>query len=287
MPYLQKTCPAYLEEIQGLADGAQVEFETILALNVRTEIGFGLLNDGCTAFAIKTKTDSFIGQNWDWDEIQAANIIRLKIAQNGKPTIDMMTEAGIIGKIGLNNAGVGVTLNAIYATGVAFDRLPCHLALKSALESWSLQEAKSKLTRDGVASACHIIVADIQDGSIGFENTAFDQIELEMVHGINVHTNHMVQTHSVIDRRELADSCFRLDRIRQLLTESGSVEPSISKLRNMLRDEENSPCAINRSATEKSRLRTIFSIVMDLGNKYAIVKMGRPTEDGEEVELRP
>jgi len=287
LPYLQESWPAYLEEIRGLADGAGVGYETVLALNVRTEIGFGMLNDGCTAFAWKTKSGSFIAQNWDWEGQQKDNIVVVKIVQQGKPTIHMMTEAGIIGKIGMNSAGLGVTLNAISARGVSFDKLPCHLALRTALESTSLQEAKIKLNKAGVASACHIQVADAGTGSIGFENTAFDQVELEMKDGINTHSNHLtVARPNVKDNGMLRDSPFRLDRVRELLAGLGS-EPTFDQLKDVLKDDKNAPCAINRSPTEKSTIRTLFSIVMDLQNRYASVKMGKPTETGEELELRP
>ena len=286
-PYLQKSWPAYLEEIRGLADGAGVEYETVLALNVRTEIGFGMLNDGCTAFAWKTRSDSFIAQNWDWESQQKGNIVVVKIEQQGKPTIHMMTEAGIIGKIGMNSAGLGVTLNAISARGVSFDKLPCHLALRTALESTSLQEAKMKLNKAGVASACHIQVADAETGSIGFENTAFDQVELEMKGGINTHSNHLtVARVDIEDKGMLRDSPFRLERARELLEGLGS-EPTVDQLKDVLKDEKNAPCAINRSPTEKSTIETLFSIVMDLQKRYASVKMGKPTETGQEFELRP
>lgn len=243
-----------------------------------------MLNDGCTAFAWKTKTGSFIAQNWDWESEQKENIICARIAQKGKPTIHMMTEAGIIGKIGLNSAGVGVTLNAISARGVAFDKLPCHLALRAALESTSLQEARTKLTKAGVGSACHITVADTEEGSIGFENTAFDQVELEMVDGINTHSNHLTRPHRVEDKFMLADSPFRLSRVRELLKDVG--EPTVPKLRDVLKDEKNGPCSICRSPTEKSSIQTLFSIVMDLQNRTAVVKMGKPVEGGEELELK-
>ncbi|KAK5957348.1 hypothetical protein OHC33_001721 [Knufia fluminis] len=287
LPYLEKSWPAYLEEIRGLADGAGVEYETILALNVRTEIGYGMLNDGCTAFAWKTKTGSFIAQNWDWEGQQSGNIVVARIAQEGKPTIHMMTEAGIIGKIGMNSAGVGVTLNAIAAKGVSFDKLPCHLALRTALESTSLQEARVKLNKAGVASACHIQVADAETGSIGFENTAFDQAELQMKDGVNTHSNHLTVSHNgVEDKGMLKDSPFRLDRVRELLVRL-APGPTIDQLKDVLKDDKNSPCAINRSPTEKSTIRTLFSIVMDLRKRTASVKMGKPTEGGEELELRP
>ncbi|KAK5093949.1 hypothetical protein LTR70_004475 [Exophiala xenobiotica] len=287
LPYLEKSWPAYLEEMRGIADGAKVEYETILALNVRTEIGFGLLNDGCTAFAWKTKSGSFIAQNWDWEGQQKGNIVVAKIAQEGKPTIHMMTEGGIIGKIGMNSAGVGVTLNAIRAKGISFDKLPCHLALRTALESTSLQDARVKLNKAGVGSACHIQVADVETGNIGFECTASDQVELEMQNGINTHSNHLTVSHSGIeDKLMLKDSPFRLDRVRELLAGLGP-EPTIDQLKDVLKDDKNSPCAINRSPTEKSTIQTLFSIVMDLQKGYASVKMGKPTETGEEVELRP
>ncbi|KAK5087172.1 hypothetical protein LTR05_004343 [Lithohypha guttulata] len=287
LPYLTSTWPSYLEEVRGIADGAGVPFESILALNVRTEIGFGMLNDGCTAFAWKTKTASFIAQNWDWEGQQKDNIMCVRVVQKDKPTIHMMTEAGIIGKIGMNSAGVGVTLNAIAAKGVSFDKLPCHFALRIVLESTSLQEAKQKLNKAGLASACHITVADAETGSIGFENTAVDQIELHMKDGLNMHTNHItVQRPGVEDKGMLADSPFRLERIEELLKSAGP-EPSMQQLRDILKDDKNSPCAINRSPTEKATIQTLFSIVMDLQNRCAVVKMGRPTEGGEELELRP
>ncbi|KAI7562004.1 hypothetical protein KC343_g8394, partial [Hortaea werneckii] len=106
-PVLRRKWPAYLEEISGLAAGAGVELADIIAVNVRTEIAFGLFSDGCTALSWRTGSASFLAQNWDWMEEQKAHLIVLEIEQHGKPTIKMVTEAGLIGKIGLNSAGVG------------------------------------------------------------------------------------------------------------------------------------------------------------------------------------
>lgn len=64
-PIIAEKWPEYLDEMAGVAEGAGVPLEDILALNVRTEIAFGLARDGCTAVAMKSGTDSFLGQNWD------------------------------------------------------------------------------------------------------------------------------------------------------------------------------------------------------------------------------
>jgi len=39
--YLDQNFPQYIEEMRGIAEGAGVSYEDILALNVRTEIAFG------------------------------------------------------------------------------------------------------------------------------------------------------------------------------------------------------------------------------------------------------
>lgn len=285
---LQASYPTYIQEMEGLATGAGVSFPSILALNVRTEIGYGMATDGCTAFAWKTANASFLAQNWDWQSEQTPNIISLHITKPGVPAMHFMTEAGIIGKVGLNAAGVGVTLNAIAAKGVDTTRLPCHLALRTVLESTSRADAEAKLTKSGIASSCHIQIADASTGGIGLESTAYDTVLMRQnLAGVITHSNHFVLKHSTeCANKALPDSPGRLARIQELLKESRE-EPSMAEVRELLKDERNYPTAICRAPTEKSSLATLFSVVMDLKDGFGMVKMGRPTEGGQEIVLRP
>ena len=202
----------------------------------------------------------------------------------------MMSEGGIIGKIGLNSAGVGVTLNAIQAPGVAYDKLPCHLALRTVLNNNSREAAAEALRKTGVASACHITIADASTGGIGLECTALDIVEMPMekdgqLRGTCTHSNHLVKKHKVEGTLFLNDSPFRLDRIQELMRDVG--KPALQEISEMLKDDKNYPTSINRAVGEKSTSQTLFSIVMDLKQGFAKVKMGRPTEGGEVFELRP
>ena len=282
---VQSKWPEMIQEMQGIADGGGVDFYDILALNVRTEIAYGMYSDGCTAFAWKTKDSSFLAQNWDWSSEQRQNIIRADIDQPGKPKISMMTEGGIVGKIGLNSAGVGVTLNAIRALGVSYDKMPVHLALRTVLNSNTGAEAANALRDSGVAAAAHIQIADKDTGTVGFECTSADIVELPMdSNGVCTHSNHLIKDHKVQDKTFLADSPLRLDRIRELI--EASEDPTMESLAGLLKDEQNYPTAINRAQTEKSSIETLFSIVMDLTKGQAVVRMGRPTENGQTLELR-
>jgi isopenicillin-N N-acyltransferase like protein len=205
----------------------------------------------------------------------------------------MMAEAGIIGKIGLNSSRVGVTLNAIKAHGVDFAKLPCHLALRTVLNSSSRTEAVDKLMEAGVASACHITVADAATGGLGLECSAKDIVPMSMSDaGVCTHSNHFVQAHTegvAGAKLMMADSPFRLERIRALIAREGpDATPSFERIERLLQDEEGYPTSICRAPTEKSSLETLFSICMDLGETRARVKMGRPVEEGrEKLELRP
>ncbi|KAG0646072.1 Acyl-coenzyme A:6-aminopenicillanic-acid-acyltransferase 40 kDa [Hyphodiscus hymeniophilus] len=289
-PYLQASWAQYVDEMRGVAEGAGVTYEDILALNVRTEIAFGAFNDGCTALSWKGAGTSILAQNWDWNTDQAENLICLKIKKENGLGIEMITEAGIIGKIGLNGKGVGCTLNAIKAKGVSFSKLPCHLALRTVMESDSRESAITTLDEAGVASACHILVADVTGGT-GLECSSEDIVRLEMNReGIVTHTNHYVLDHkpTVIESHDwLVDTRFRLRRIGELLNAAKEEQPSPEVVETFLKDDmEGDGASICRSS-KNDALATLFSIVMDLGNKRARVLEGRPAVPVSKLILSP
>lgn len=303
VPRLQASCSRYLEEIHGLADGAEVSFLDVLALNVRTEIMFGLFtdpnsanhasipSDGCTSLGwVDEAGQSFLAQNWDWQRAQRPNLIVCHISQPDTkvPRISMVTEAGIIGKIGLNSNGVGCCLNAIRARGVDQSKLPVHFALRTVLESPSREAAIARIKTLGVAGSAHILVGD-HEGSTGLECTPLGIREVAMDASRRVyHTNHLILAHPEVDEPPwLEDSHLRLARIRNLAEGTGAAKVDVSQLLEMLKDEEGGPCSINRRQEGASGFETLFTIIMNLEKGEAMVKVGRPTEDGEEIRLAP
>jgi isopenicillin-N N-acyltransferase like protein len=213
----------------------------------------------------------------------------LKIEKENGLKIQTITEAGIIGKIGMNSFGVGCTLNAITAKGVSFTKLPCHLALRTVLESHSRSEAVAALEKWGVASACHILVADATGGT-GLECSSEDIVHLEMdARGVVSHTNHYVLPHTegVLEKKGwLPDTDFRLGRVGDLL--EGVKESSEDVLWGIFRDEvEGDGASICRKRKEASgghgAIASLFGIVMDLGEKKAEVLVGRPIDPTEKL----
>ncbi|XEU99982.1 hypothetical protein FSHL1_005269 [Fusarium sambucinum] len=299
---LRNISPRHAEELQGLADGAGVDLLDIVALNVRTEITFSLYTedpttpiqtDGCTSAAFRQPNgEVLLAQNWDWQPKQAPNLLICHISQPGTdiPNISMVTEAGVIGKIGINSAGVGTTLNAVRARGVDNTKLPIHLALRTALESKSAREAANKLYKMGTAGSGHILVSDPSD-AIGLECTSIGIKEINLdSNGTLVHTNHLLLEHPGVDEPGwLPDSKVRFARMSELIQNkitSGNIDHD--SLFELFKDEQGYPASINRDVTtHRDGTTTLFNINMDLAKGKAKVNMGRPTSWTERLELSP
>jgi isopenicillin-N N-acyltransferase-like protein len=219
---------------------------------------------------------------------QKENLIALTIHQQAcnKPTIKMITEAGLIGKIGLNSAGVGVCLNAIKAKGMDASRIPCHLGLRLVLDSFSREEAVRGLEVCGVASSCHMLVADAT-GGVGLEWSSKDLRKVEMNEARQVfHTNHYLAVHEqgVVDTVWLKDSLVRIVRVQELCGRLGD-SPTAGEVAEVFKDEKGLPTSICRNERDGSGTGTLFNIVMDLEAKKAKVTLGRPVEPEEHFEL--
>lgn len=217
---------------------------------------------------------------------QKQNLIITRIAQVGKPTIVQVTEAGIIGKIGFNSAGVGTLFNAIKVHGVDSTRLPAHFGLRMALESSSVGDAVQKLEGIGMASSAHILLGDANT-SLGLEFTksTFAHVEPDG-QGRVVHANHLLREHfGETDTVWLKDSLARVRTMAENAEALGE-RPGWEAVSRLFEDEQNAPGSICRTETKDTGSATLFNIVMDLRTKKAVVRLGRPTEVEEVVDLQ-
>jgi hypothetical protein len=223
-----------------------------------------------------------------WAMQQKENLILLIIHSNSLPTIKMVTEAGLIGKIGMNSNGVGVCLNAIRTKGCDASRIPVHLGLRMVLESESAKEAVSTLESVGMAGSGHMLIGD-RSGSVGLEFTTTSFAHLPMDdHGRVYHSNHLLVEHPGVSAMDwLKDSKDRVVRIRELAGryDSDHGEPSLTDFGQLFEDQENFPCSIWRAEEGISDFATLFNIVMDLTNGHAIVRVGKPDQLDETVQL--
>jgi hypothetical protein len=115
IPYIERYDREIMEEIKGISLGSGQDLIDLLVLNARSEIITNLgrkaaMTDGCTSVAATSEVtrtqETLLGQNWDWHPRISPGMIVLEIIQPPRPTILMVTEAGIVGKIGMNSERV-------------------------------------------------------------------------------------------------------------------------------------------------------------------------------------
>ena len=283
--------PELLEEMKGIAEGAGLEFEDIMALNARSEVVFAenVMSDACTSFSVLPEASknqhTYIGQNWDWRAGSIDNLIILKIKQENKPSIFMVTEAGIIGKIGFNSKGLGVCLNALSVVGKA-EGMPLHVTLRRILNSNTINEALMKINGIKNAGPGNYLMAQNDGCTLTVEKTpeAWDFILSE--NGVLMHTNHIV---SDVLRAKVKDqgptvfpnTILRYDVMKRLLQrESGNID--VEYIKSCLRTHCQFPDGIchhtNETLPLANRLTTVFSIIMDLNTSEVWLTLGPPCE---------
>lgn len=230
--------PELADEIEGIARGSGLDVAAIAALNARTEL-LAAGRGECSTIACLgdvTASGEPIGmQTWDWHDAIADSWLRWTIDHPGGHRVETMTEAGIVGKIGMSSAGVGVLLNIL---GHRDDGpplgVPVHVLTRTVLDrAPNGVRALEILTAATVsASSAATIVAADEDGG------AVCAVELSPAgpgfvtpddRGVLVHTNHFVAEpgrSGDTGVREGPDSVLRLDHARRAMArlEAGTVD---------------------------------------------------------------
>jgi len=287
--YLSKTrdfAPDYVEEMRGIAEGANVDLLDIAALNARTEIMFAQLDaQECTTLSLLPPATEggrvIAAQNWDFYRQLRDSIVILHVHQENKPNFVMVSEAGMIGGIGMNDRGIGVLLNALTADTTC-QGIPLRTRMRAMLDSDTLAEAYAKGSHKPT-SVGHL-VATHQDGiAIAFEmdSKGFETIIPE--DGVWVHTNHyvgrkMYQAHDAAPR---ASTYIRLQRIQALVKEAhGKITKET--VMHMLRDHAGYPYSLCTHENSKDPVTTQyvtnFAIIMDLTEGCFYLAPGNPCE---------
>ncbi|MCM2971709.1 C45 family autoproteolytic acyltransferase/hydolase [Larsenimonas suaedae] len=284
-PAIEQASPELLEEMAGIADGARVDLLDILVLNARSEIvlthaGRPVQSDGCSALYQRHPDDDslWLAQNWDWIPDQREALVALTLHPDNKPAIHMITEAGIIGKIGMNALGVGVCLNALRSR-ICKPKLPVHVMLRRILESDGVEHALDMVDEIGTASPAHFLIADADGKAASVEVSPMGDTAMLPRKGALFHTNHLVSRHLPPDLEDFPnpDSFDRLERLRAL---SQDTAPSFDTLFERLSDEHGAPNSICRYVDPErpaaERMETLFTIVMNLKERSLRYSFGRP-----------
>ena len=280
-PAIDAAHPCYLDEMAGIAEGAGLREDDVLAINVRTEVMFAAVArraaGECTAFAVLPGATAgggtLIGQNWDWKPHMTDTVVVLEAEQDEGPSYVTVVEAGLLAKTGMNEAGIGLVTNALISDEDRGDPgLPYHVILRAILDAANLPGALDAVTHHPRASAANYLVANREGMAVNVEAAPGDHSRVWLSWpdpDTLVHANHYVCETGLKDvmRWYSPDSPFRHQRATALLRDArGRVD--VEMLQALMRDHVNHPAGVcshpDLSLPELEQDMSVLSVIYDL-----------------------
>lgn len=292
----QNKYPELIEEIEGIAEGANCQFNDVFALNCRSEILFADTNsDECTSLAKsysdKGRLKTIIAQNWDWYQSVLDYQVILKIeGHDVTPPIVTFTEAGQLAKIGMNGSGIGLTVNNLNPD---FNQIgiPWVLIARKILECNSFTEGLGTILSNTKGHSMNYLLGQVGGLVANIESSPIRDTIIRPNEGGIAHTNHYIEPPSgVIDLKYVDDpfpSTFaRLWTAENKLKMLGNKEP-IKGIKEILRDHSDHPFSIcwhkNERLTSQQQHITCLSLIMELEKAVFHYSKGNPCQNNYEI----
>ncbi len=320
MRFVERYAPDSLEEIRGIAQGAGVKVEQVMLLNARNmlskaddeagishnaptpplssvERGFELTRsrrqrraqtEGCTSLMVSAGAsatgEAIAGQNWDNDPAMDPFSLVLIRRPKGKPASMTWTQPGLIAYIGMNDAGIGVCMNALNGPSRR-EGVPWYFIVRAFFEQSSLEgivDAAERAPRTIPANAALVTPQGAADLEVTPQAVRVIQADRT---GRLAHTNHCVHPDLVPHNHRFADRVYgqsvpRKARAETMLSEDGSPV-GVDALKRILSDHDGYPTSICRHPNPDPLTgwqRSVISIILEPSAERMHVSRGNPCE---------
>jgi isopenicillin-N N-acyltransferase like protein len=278
---IEQIYPRIAEEMRAVAQGADVPFEDIVAINARTELLHGYFGktredsddvEGCTGAVVlpgTTREGHMIhAQNWDWRDECVESSIVLKVVPDVGPSMLIFGEAGVMASVGLNNAGLAVTSNHLESEGDGKrEGLPNPIVKRQLLAQCGLGPAIETVLKAERSSSTNFLISHREGEAFDLEATPEQVFWVTPEDDLLVHANHFVSPAARATGRDLglltsADSLYRDSRVRRYLSrDRGRV--TLSTIQAAFQDRFGAPRAVCRSPMQGKVSATVATIIMD------------------------
>lgn len=285
--------PGILDEVAGIAAGANRSVEEILALNGRGELRsgdpFASVAAECTSFVVTDEASGdghvWCGQNWDWRSETAGTALMLRVDQPGKPTFISLVEAGTVARHGANSAGIALNANGLARPFTRGPGLPQPFIRRRILESWTMGDALSAVSEPTAVLSTNILLTSREGFSIDLETTparhGIAYPEGGVLGHANAFTSFVPEQVRETYRPSSSDSLYRGRRVEDALRrapEATSSDAMRALIVEALSDHLGYPNSVCNHPDERAerRYETLASLVLDLTTGDFWVAGGRP-----------
>jgi isopenicillin-N N-acyltransferase-like protein len=290
LPIIEAFDAGHVDEMRGIAAGADVPMSHIVLINARTELlkmaGNPILRegliaergmDGCTTVIVQPERAEggalVHAHNWDWKATCAETCVVLRIRGEDGPDILTFTEAGGLARFGFNSAGIAITGNYLECErDYRQIGVPLALLRRKVLQEPNYSEAFKSVYATPKSASNNLALSHAGTGIVHDLECAPDEtFVIEPANGLLVHANHWLSPIALTKLREggVPDSpCtfWRQQRAERLLARHDRLD--IEDIRRVLLDQTGSPlalCVPPRPSAMTGTSATVASIIMRPG----------------------
>ena len=288
LPFAEERYPQYVDEMRGVAEGANVPFDDVVALNAMEAVTMDALHlTRCTSFAVNEQraADGHVlaAHNEDWVPEDENDVYVVLAKPKEEPPFLAMTYGGLLPNVGFNAYGIAQLIDSVYPNDSRIG-IPRLVVARAVLSSRRISGAIGRmLISRRAAGYNHLLVHESGEMySVEVSAKRFDI--LHGTDGYMVHTNHYLSpTMKEIEKdpEELISSRVRYFRANRLLRENSTH--TIKTLQAIQKDHVNLPnsiCNHNIAGIDPmDRESTISALVIDLTAREMHIAWGNPCQN--------
>ncbi len=292
---IEEFAPNLAAEIRGIAGGAALSPSRVAAINARTELlaRAGVISRGECSAVVSLGRDGqapVAGQTWDWHEELSDSWLVWTIQHPDGHRVHTLTEYGVVGKIGVTSASIGVlfTLLRHRRDGLGSIGVPVHVLSRSVLDrARDVSQALELIASARVSASTSLNVVAWRDGECTAATAELHPGGPSWVlpdeDGLLIHTNHFVARTAEgddLETQRYPDSLTRYEILRRRLhgTRLASRDALLAALTSHVGAHGGVCCHPREDAVFGDRQTTIATVSLDVAAGSLAVRPGRPCE---------
>lgn len=288
LPFAQERYPQYVDELLGIAEGANVPFDDVVVLNAMEAVTMDALHlTKCTSMAVNEDRTAdghvLVAHNEDWLPEDEQDVYIVHATPDDEPQFLGMTYGGLLVNIGFNAAGIAQCCDSVYPTDSRIG-LPRLVASRAVLSARTPADAIRFMLVPQRAAGYNHLLAHESGELYNVEVSARRFAILYGEDGFVVHTNHYLDYNmqAIEDEPdELIGTRVRYFRAMRLLKRTSLH--TVKTLQGIQRDHMNFPNSICNHSIEDidplDREKTVNSMVIDLTARVMHLAWGNPCEN--------
>jgi isopenicillin-N N-acyltransferase-like protein len=266
IPFAQERYPQYVEELLGIAAGADVDFDDLAVLNAME--------------AVTADERVLVAHNEDWLPEDEPDVYVVHAMPQDEPPFLSMTYGGLLPNVGFNAAGIAQCCDSVYPNDSRIG-VPRVFVSRAVLSTRRPAEAIRHMLAPHRAAGYNHLLAHESGELYNVEVSARRFAILYAEDGYVVHTNHYLDPRmQAIENEpdELVGTRVRYFRATRLLRQNDAH--TVKSLQSIQRDHVNFPNSICNHVMEDDvpldREKTINALVIDLTSRTMHLAWGNP-----------